>query len=409
MLKLFRDQRELSFTGERWAKTMAEWSVHVSRPVLLQVESKKDLEKYNELGPLFMMKDSVAKERPLVQAWLNLAFDYIEGCFFCVVPAGSEVAGTMPIGDSVSVYGKNIEPTLYEGRMSEKRLRKWVNFNQWQVVVDMTPEKAVKLMKSGLTIVTFAYKGRRGFKVEDVDQKYRDKATKIRETGRYIFASLDTAVRENGNFLSRVFPAVSVPSIFVFNGNATLKSELLYWEDPTLQDADSLSAQAIEDLMANDWARHDNSNIAWAKGWGKWTFRFGTGTVIGFIIVVFVPLTLCCICFFCVRELMTPDDPEEKPPPQRIDSKSRQPLRNLNQAAARQSAPAGMSTALPQTSKLLQHDAAARLQAENEALRRENAELRRRAQPQEDNPKRVEQENIMEEKPPKCDEEEKKD
>lgn len=45
MMKLFRDQHELSFSGDRWARKIAEWSIHVSRPVLLKVETKKDLEK----------------------------------------------------------------------------------------------------------------------------------------------------------------------------------------------------------------------------------------------------------------------------------------------------------------------------------------------------------------------------
>lgn len=309
MLKLFRDQRELSFTGERWAKTIAEWSVHVSRPMLLQVEANKDLDKYKDLGVLFLMKDEAAKDTEILRSWMEIAFEHIEDCYFSIVPEGSEVARSMPSGLSVSARGKDIEVLEFKGSLKkEKKLREWVNFNQWPVVVELTPEKAVKLMKSGYTVIVYAYKYSRGLSLDTMDPEYRKKASDMRRSGKYIFASIDTSQRENANFMSRVVGAVSVPSIFILPGNITYQSHIMYWEDPTLRTASGLSDERIQAMMLDSWARHDNTTISWAKGWGKWSYRFGTGSVGGFVIMIFIPLAVSCMCFFCIRELMQSDD-----------------------------------------------------------------------------------------------------
>jgi len=107
--------------------------------------------------------------------------------------------------------------------------------------------------------------------------------------------------------LGNLFPVVSAPSLFVFTGNVSLKSEVAYWEDPRLEAAD-LSFERIEELVTSDWAYQDNSTNAWVKGWTKRVSRFGTGSFIGFIVVILLPLVFCGLCCLCCKELMTSDE-----------------------------------------------------------------------------------------------------
>lgn len=322
LMKLFRDRRSLGFTGNRWAKTIAEWSVQVSRPALLQVEKKEDFSKYIENGVLFMMKSDVVWQPNVLQTWMDLAFQYIEDAYFCVVPIHSEVAKIMEAGAAVDVQGKDIEAFPFEGALNATNLQQWVAFNQWKVVVDMTPEVAVKLMQSGQPVVAFAYRveRRKRFQLSRdkvlPDATFRSKASEIRkgfgpDDKKYLFASMDAAGKEAGDFMSRVFPAASVPGIFVFSGNVTLKSDLVYWESPYLTDADNLTLNVIEDLMLSGWARQDSSTWSWYKSWNKRIYRFGTGSVIGFIVAVFTPCLVLGFCCLCFHELMRADDEED--------------------------------------------------------------------------------------------------
>jgi len=309
MLKVFRDQHELTFPGERWAKKIAEWAVHVSRPALLNAQTKKDVDKYSEGGVVFLMKADAAEDKILLRAWNDLAYKHIEDTFFCVVPAGADadVASMFQPGQSVTVYGKGVEALPYDGTLTEKSLQKWVNLNQWKVVVPMTSENSLKLMQSGRIVVAYAYKFQRGMQLDDVDPKFKEKALEMRQSGKYIFASIDAYRRDNAGFLSRVFPAAAVPSMFVFVGNVTLKSDILYWESPTLRPS-GLNYYALEDLMADNWARHDNGKISTAKAWGKWFYRFGTGTFTGFFLVIFCPFIVGLMLYCCLRELWASDD-----------------------------------------------------------------------------------------------------
>lgn len=314
-LRLYRDQRQFDFFGERWAKNIAEWSVHIARPLLLQVNTKADMDKYGDLGGLFIMKSSVAKKEDNFQAWDNLAYEFIEYSFFCVASDSSEVAKSMPTDSGVTVYGKGFDPLPFKGQMREYTLRKWATYNQWPVVVLWTQDQARRIMEAGFDLVLYAYKAPNArFKGADAElDRYRAKAAEIRRTSKrkFLFARVDISAREHANWVSRVFPAVTVPSIFVLSGNISAR-EFVYWEDPTLDDAEELSLEALEDLMEDDWARQDETKWSTGKAWVKWIYRFGTGTVIGFVIVVFIPVFLCGLCGLCLRELMISD--EEAPP-----------------------------------------------------------------------------------------------
>jgi hypothetical protein len=118
---------------------------------------------------------------------------------------------------------------------------------------------------------------------------------------------MDCSVRDNSEFLGNLFSVISPPTLFVFMGNGSLKSEVVYWEDPGLQAAD-LSIETIEELINSSWARQDNTTGAWVKGWTKKVSRFGTGSFIGFIVVILLPLAFSGLCCLCIKELMTSDE-----------------------------------------------------------------------------------------------------
>mmetsp|Transcript_72678 Transcript_72678/g.113722 ORF Transcript_72678/g.113722 Transcript_72678/m.113722 type:complete len:608 (+) Transcript_72678:27-1850(+) len=313
VLKLFRDKRAFQFTGPRWGKTMGEWSAHVSRPVVLQVSKKSEMNIYIEHGMLFMMKADLAANPEYLHAWFELAYQYLEDFYFCVVPMDSEVVKLFPPGQSVSVRGKNVEALPLIGKMTVEKIQQWVKINRWPIIVDMTPEVSIKLLQAGRRVVAYAYKYRRGVKLDSQEegQVFRQKATELRRKHDLIFASMDCSIRDNSEFLGNLFSVVSVPSLFVFMGNVSLKSEVAYWESPSLQAAD-LSIETIEDLVNSSWARQDNSTGAWVKGWTKKVTRFGTGSFIGFIVVILLPLAFSGLCCLCIKELLTSDDQSEE-------------------------------------------------------------------------------------------------
>jgi thiol-disulfide isomerase/thioredoxin len=309
VLKLFRDKRAYQFNGPRWGKTMGEWSAHVSRPIVLQVSKKSEMNIYTEHGTLFMMKAEAAANQMFLHAWFELAYQYLEDFYFCVVPTDSELNKTFPAKQSVTVRGKGIEALPMKGKMDVDKMEQWVKLNRWPIVVDMTPEVAIKLVQGGRRVVAFAYKYRRGVKLDSQEegQVYRQKATELRRKHDLIFASMDCSVRDNSEFLGNLFSVISPPTLFVFMGNGSLKSEVVYWEDPGLQAAD-LSIESIEELINSSWARQDNTTGAWAKGWTKKVSRFGTGSFIGFIVVILLPLAFSGLCCLCIKELMTSDE-----------------------------------------------------------------------------------------------------
>jgi thiol-disulfide isomerase/thioredoxin len=310
VLKLFRDKRAFHFTGPRWAKTMAEWTAHLSRPSVLQVETKKEMDTYGEHGALFMMKMEISMSHAFLQTWVDLAFDYLEDHYFSVVPQASEASKLMPPPPSVTVIGRGMEPLPFEGKLNPENLKQWVFLNRWPVVVDITAEVAVKLMNSKQRVVVYAYKYRRGVKLDSRDTTLRERASELRRNGDLIFASLDCAERENADFLSHFFPVVHVPGMFAFYGNMTLKSEVVYWEEASLAPAD-LSLQRIEDLLSSSWAEHGNSTTHWVKGWTKRSYRFATGSLIGVFLVIFLPAVILGLCCLCIREMMMPDEEDE--------------------------------------------------------------------------------------------------
>jgi len=312
MLKMFRDKHVLQFTLERWAKKIAEWAVHTSRPVLLEIKTEKEMEKHKDTGNVvFLIKDAAITDAksPVLQTWLDLAFEHIEDTFFCVVPSDSEVAKLMPPGPSVHAYGNDVEVLPLQGLVTDEgALRRFVKLNRWKVVTTLTAELGVKMMKEQQNIVVQTYASSLALRRTGGDVSFRAKAAEMRQSGKLLFASLDTSKRENSRFLSKMFPAVSVPSIFIYSGNTTLKSELLYWEDPLLDHADFLSLDRLEVLMADDWNRHDDSTESWIKAWRKWIYRLGSGSTAGFVLCVVIPIVVILMLFCCIRELFKPDE-----------------------------------------------------------------------------------------------------
>merc|ERR1712190_415075 len=107
-LKLFRDARALRFKGEwRFGKTMVDWAAHVSRPTVLQVSTKSEIDSYTEYGTLFMIKAETSSHPALLRTWVELSYEYIEEFYLAVVPPDSDVGKLMPPAPSVTVRGRN--------------------------------------------------------------------------------------------------------------------------------------------------------------------------------------------------------------------------------------------------------------------------------------------------------------
>lgn len=312
-VKLFRDKRAMSFTGPKWGLSMVEWAVHMSRPFMLKIEKESDLQVFKEHATLFMIKaEFVSIGQTFLDTWITLAFDFFEDLSFSVVPTGSEVWNLMPKEQAVWAVGKNIQALPYEGGLDEKSLRAWVGFNRWQTVIDMTPDVAGKLRQTNHSVVAYAYKFKRGAKRNDADlNAFKEKAAELRSDGTYLFAAVDLSNRDNADYMSSTFPVVVVPGLFVFTGNPAFKSDITFWEDPEFT-PEELSLESLEDLIYSDWAKHDASAKSRAKGWGKNIYRFGSGSIIGFILVIFLPLALSIVCCLCVWDIATSNESSDE-------------------------------------------------------------------------------------------------
>lgn len=312
VLKLFRDQREVRFNRPRLAQTIAWWSTHVSRPPIVEITTSPAIDSYAQGGvTLFVLKADLPKDNAILQDWSEVAFDYLEEhYYFAIVRSSSEAAHKFPAAPCVSVQGRGLQPLPLQGPLNLQTLAAWVKLNRFAPVEELDPRRAYDLMMSGLPTVTLVYDGTSASSQQKHD--FAEKVKLVRPVGKHLFATLNSSAGDNADFLADTFPLVSakwssLPRVFVMDGRD------VYFESPSFNIAD-ISAASLNELMASSEARQDSSAMGWLKGKRKLTTRYAFSSVSGFLIVLFLGLTITVCpagcCWMCIVALMEPDGEE---------------------------------------------------------------------------------------------------
>jgi len=300
VLKLFRDHRAIHFNRPRAAQTIAWWSTHAARQILVEVATQQEVDSFKKAGSLFILNAHLEEDVEIVKDWMHLAFDFIEDLYFAVTRPSSEVGRQMSSSPSVTVKGPGLNPLPFHGIMDRQALRAWVNFNRFEPMVEMSMYTLYDLRKAGHTVVTFAYD--RSTTHSDSRKQFREAAKQLRRSGKYLFAMVNMSVADNEQFMRREFPLVQPTCIFLFNGMVT------YWENPSFNNPLDITSESIDALLSSDEARQDGSFGASVKQQRKRVIRFATGSVVGLLSVIGLPLLAAACCFLCIREMCASDD-----------------------------------------------------------------------------------------------------
>mmetsp|Transcript_8286 Transcript_8286/g.23007 ORF Transcript_8286/g.23007 Transcript_8286/m.23007 type:complete len:459 (-) Transcript_8286:70-1446(-) len=305
VLKLFRYRRDIVYTHPRVADTLVPWLFQVSREAVTRVSTKEDVEALSRGHAVSILKVDPANEKTWSQIWTQVAFDLIEETTLAITAVGSDVGRRLMTSPSITVWGRDVEPLVLNHSMTRHFLTKWVSFNQFHFIVDLTPWSAPTLQKSGHMFVTLVCATSPGS--DHLKAQFREKAKSFRSERKWLFAAVNASEKASERFLQYQAPLMSpsrtlLPRIFVFQGKN------VYWEDPSLRVPSDITSETLEALVANDEAWQDRSVRAVVKEKRKLFVRFASGSAFGGMVVLSTTLLLVSCCFCCVRSLLDDDE-----------------------------------------------------------------------------------------------------
>lgn len=305
-LIVFRDQRAIRFKRPRLANVISWWTFRVTRPAVLMMHSRDEYDGYGAHELIFLLHVQSEKDTSTLRAWEQIALDYLDQYTFFYTVSGSPLANSLSHTPSVYVKAPasmGLAPLPFNGPLERNSLRAWVNFNQFQPVIDLNPYTLGDVRRSGLTVVTLVHgpgaSGKRAI------SSFQKKVAELRPSGKYLFAAVNTSDEDNQQLLSHQFPLLSptvstLPRIFAF---ASEGEQMRYWEDPALPSIDALTDGDIDALLSDVEAMQDESASAWMKEKRKIYMRFALRSWTTLTLAVAIPCVAVFLCWKCCQAL----------------------------------------------------------------------------------------------------------
>jgi len=304
----FRAGRSIRYNRPRDAGVLSWWALRVTRLAVTNVTSKALVDSIAEQEVTFVLNlplDS-ANSTQLLRTWETMALDYIEDyTFFHALPDSSlgRMLGRAP---SVHIQGPSsmkLAPLPIVSPINASSLRAWVNYNQFAPVVSINPRTLGGLRRSGLTVVVLVHSTNPAAKAALRD--FQAKAMELRASGKFLFGSMNSTDDDTIQLLNNKFPLLApsllaFPAIFAFRN---VQGQLVYWEDPRFVSVSELTVGAIERLLADPIARHDESLASWLRERRKMIARFASRSRTGLLLVLVTPIAVCCFLCACLKAL----------------------------------------------------------------------------------------------------------
>jgi thiol-disulfide isomerase/thioredoxin len=304
----FREGRSIRYTRPRAAGVLTWWALRVTRLAVTNASSKAVVDSTAEQEVTFVLNLAVdsANSTQLLRTWETLALDYIEDyTFFHTLP--DSPLGRM-LGQAPSVYvqgpsSMRLVPLPIAYPINASSLRAWVNYNQFSPVVNVNPKTLGGLRRSGLTVVALVHSTSPVAKAALRD--FQAKAMELRTSSKFLFGSMNSTDEDTISLLNSKFPLLApsllaFPAIFVF---ANVQGQLVYWEDPRFVSVNELTVGAIERLLADPIARHDESLASWLRERRKMISRFASRSRTGLLLVLVTPIAAFCFLCACCKAL----------------------------------------------------------------------------------------------------------
>lgn len=303
-LKLFRDKRAITFNRPRVASTIAWWSTHASRHIVVQLTEDSHLKQYRESGySVFVL--NTATNLALEKLWFELALDFVEDYRFALVRPSDKVAKKMPKAPGLAVFGEGLKPLPFDDEFDEEPMRAWIGYNRFPEVSELNWNNGYELATSSFPVVTLVY--RQDNATSSLLREFDAKAKEMRTNGGYLFARVNLSNKDSAELVEKKYPLVSwviktPPVIFIFQDE-------IYWEDPTLTKVNDIDVARLSALMQSADARQDGSSLAFVKEKRKMLYRVASGSTTGFVTIMSIfPMLFYC-CFSCFRHLCASDEP----------------------------------------------------------------------------------------------------
>merc|ERR1712098_9653 len=114
---------------------------------------------------------------------------------------------------------------------------------------------------------------------------------------------------QNKEMLAYQWPLCSdVPRIYIFAGSP--KRNPQYWEDRSLLHLDNFNKESIEGLLNSSFALNDDTTASWVTGQSKLYVRTLSGSTMGMIQGIGIPVVGILFCVYCCKALCASDDDE---------------------------------------------------------------------------------------------------
>lgn len=322
VIKLFRDGRAIHFNRPRMADVLAWFANQVSRPPVIGITSKEDVESFKNRGTFFALH--LAKmDNKILEDWAETALDNIQEHSFAYVSSDAAVSKQFLPAPSANVIGEDLDPLPLKGPLNRQSMTEWVNFNQFKPVEDLSWNVEPAMRKSGYTTIVFAYNAAVHKEVQALEA-FEAKAKNLRKEGKYLFAGLDISGKENKEFAEYQFPLLFdlgnipgvtpkkalTPRIIAFEAKGT------YWENPSFTDASQLSMESIADFLKDESNFHDGTYPSWMREKGKMALRYATGGVVGMVVTAAVVILFVALLYgfvACTNAVLSSDDEDETP------------------------------------------------------------------------------------------------
>lgn len=318
-LMIFREGKFIKFDRPRLAQTIAWWGSRMSRPALYEVPHKQAIEEMSRSEPIFVIQVPDVESKQVVAAWSRIALGFMDRYTFGIVNdimlARDLNLGPMQIF-APKTYG--LETLKFEGAISdEEDLRKWVQFNRHPPMTQIGPYTASEISSSGLPVVVLVISGKDSQDPDRINSfKERARLIRKRDTQSVLWGTLNLTEEHNLDMLQHNWPLVEdAPRVFAFAG--TPSKDPRYWEDSSLIHPGNVTAASVAALLASEWALHEDSVISWGKDKGKRYVRLATGSTLGLLAAIAMPLLFLSCCSWCCSALMAIDaeiEDDEFPP-----------------------------------------------------------------------------------------------
>jgi len=311
---LFRDRRQFRFGNRmRYAEVIAWWVKRHTRSPLREATSLEAFENVsrNETAFLLHVSEENGQDRELVEAWRNIAFDYLDAYSFFYTNSSSEIAKSMQLPQGiVSVHVKGpkaleLSPRPVVRPVTPAGLKAWVNYNQFPIITPLHWGSYDVLMRSGHTVIALMHGGnysgalyKQQFERKAVE--FRAKIMDVSKKEAYLFSSINMSDAGALEFMKYQFPVLGhqdIPRIFAFSGAGGRER---YWEDPTFNDTRNFTSSDIRWLLEDEEALQENSVLGWIKGKRKLLIRYASQSNETFALAAGIPSAVVLIVLIIV-------------------------------------------------------------------------------------------------------------